>query len=646
LAIAIVAWTASALWIAAVSYLVLTAIGPSRVSLRVASYLVLLISVTTCLQLLTGLLGLLKPVPIGVASAIGLLIVWAWPATRRVLRGAGSEARGLWVAGSAAWASFPGWLRVLSCVLVPLLVLRFAFLIWALPPFVWDSLTYHLPNVAAWTQAGRIFAVESPVNRMLSPANFEVFATWFTVFLHHDIVVEAAGLPAYALGVVSVYALGRVIGLAPWSSWLATLGFATTPALLLAATGTKNDPIMAGLFLFILAMGWEMASSTGDARSHPGWGGGVLILLAAGLGLGTKAYILQMLIGALAIVLLARREAGAPLSLRLARKSAGQQWQALSAGGRTLSLVVVAVALVLGTYWYARNWILTGNPLYPYGVQVGGTMVVPAPDDAARMTWRDFTTNLGSLAERFGDKRRRISPDLPETTGWGWVAYGLGMPALAWGLVRSKRQRILFVGFALALLLVIQASPTSLWMTRFLTWVPALLCLTVGEAMEGLGPGSRLVRWAFAGLFTAACALNVSMTLNYNIVSPDDFKAMLNKPALQRQASELQVTVPPEYAMALALVPPDTVLGYNVHGNGFTYPLYRADYSQHLAYIPIPPGSTCVEIADAMRARGTRYLFVAPEHTEDWILSLLNACANEQDVLRERVRGLYVDKRG
>lgn len=164
--------------------------------------------------------------------------------------------------------------------------------------------------------------------------------------------------------------------------------------------------------------------------------------------------------------------------------------------------------------------------------------------------------------------------------------------------------------------------------------------------MEGLGPASRLVRWAFAGLLTAACALNVSMTLNYNIVSPDDFKAMLNKPALQRQASDLQVTVPPEYAMALALVPPDAVLGYNVHGNGFTYPLYRADYSQHLVYVPIPPGSTCDSIADAMRARGTRYLFVAPEHTEDWILGLLNTCANEQDVLRERVRGLYVDKRG
>lgn len=645
LATAFVAWTASALWIAAVAYLVLAALGPARVSLRLACYLVLVISVTTCFQLLAGLLGLLRPFPIGVASAFGLLAVWAWPATRRVLRGTGDEVRRVWAGGAAAWGSLPAWLRLLSFVLVPLLAVRFAFLTWALPPFVWDSLTYHLPNVAAWTQAGRIFAVESPVNRMLSPANFEVFATWFTTFLHHDVVVEAAGLPAYALGVVSVYALGRVIGLAAWSSWLAALGYATTPALLLAATGTKNDPIIAALFLFILAVGWDVAAGTGGRRDHPRLRQGMMLLLAVGLGFGTKAYILQLLVGAAVIALLVRQNAGAPLSLPIVWRAAGQEWHASTSGQRTLYIAVVAVALVLGGFWYARNWILTGNPLYPYGVQVGGTMVVSAPDDAARLTWRDFTTNLGSLAQRFGDKRGRISPDLPETTGWGWVAYGLGMPALAWGLVRSKRLRILFAGFGIGLLLVVQASPTALWLTRFLAWVPALACLSLGEAVEAVGPASRLVRWASAGLFAAACALNVSTTLNYNIVSPDDFNDMLSLPALQREASGLHVTVPPEYAMALDLVPADAVLGYNVHGNGFTYPLYRADYSQHLAYVPIPPGSTCVSIADAMQARGTRYLFVAPEHTEDRTLSLLNACATEKDVLRERVRGLYVIKR-
>jgi hypothetical protein len=182
-------------------------------------------------------------------------------------------------------------------------------------------------------------------------------------------------------------------------------------------------------------------------------------------------------------------------------------------------------------------------------------------------------------------------------------------------------------------------------MTRFLTWVRALLCLSVADAMKELGPASRPVRWGFVGLLATTCGLNVAMTLNYNAVSPDDFKAMLSLPALDRETAVLGVTVPDEYAMALEFVPRDAILGFNVHASGSTYPLYRVDYSQRLAYIPIPEGSTCESIAAAREARGTRYLFVAPEHTEDWILSLLNRCATEKDVLRERARGLYVIER-
>ena len=135
------------------------------------------------------------------------------------------------------------------------------------------------------------------------------------------------------------------------------------------------------------------------------------------------------------------------------------------------------------------------------------------------------------------------------------------------------------------------------------------------------------------------------MTCNGGVGSPDDFKLLRARPVLQREACGSPVAVPDEYAMALGFVPRDAILGLNVHANGSTYPLCRVDYSQRLAYIPIPEGSTCDSMAGAVEARGTRYLFVASEHTEDWILSLLNRCATEKEVLRERARGLYVIKR-
>jgi len=166
-------------------------------------------------------------------------------------------------------------------------------------------------------------------------------------------------------------------------------------------------------------------------------------------------------------------------------------------------------------------------------------------------------------------------------------------------------------------------------MDRFLTRVPGLLCLSLGEAMEVLGPPTRLGHWAFAGLFLLSCTLNVVMTLNDGVVSPDDFTLLLSRPELQRQASAFQVTVPPEYGMTLELVPGDRLLGYNLHGNGYSCPLCRADCSQRIVYIPIPQGSTCAEIADATEARATRYLFVAPERAGEWAPGLLSTCANE-----------------
>ncbi len=518
----------------------------------------------------------------------------------------------MWRAGVHAWNGFPIWLRVLSLILVPVLVIRAVFLVWALPPFVWDSLTYHLPNVAAWTQAGRIFAVESPVDRMMSPANFEVFATWFTTFLHHDLLVEAAGLPAYALGAVSVYALGRAIGLAQWSSWIATIGFATTPALLLASTGTKNDPIMAALFLFILAIGWEMAAQAGKDDAHPHVQEGVLAFLAFCLALGTKAYILQLLVGGVVVVVLVRRS-GKAQDAPSSRQAIQDTWRAWNRWDRGIVIASVLAAVGLACIWYGRNWVVTGNPLYPYGVQVGELTVVSASNDSARVTWHDFATNMSSLLERFGDKRRRISPDLPETTGWGWVAYGLGVPALIWGLVRSRRQRILSVGFAIALVLIVQASPTAVWMTRFLAWVPALLCLSVGEVMQELGPASRPVRWGFVGLLAAACGLNVAMTLNYNTISPDDFGAMLSLPALAREFVGARRDGSGRVRRGARDRPPRcsswattcTAMASPIRSTAPTIP-------SDLAYVPIPEGSTCESIADAIEARGTRYLFVAP----------------------------------
>jgi hypothetical protein len=140
-------------------------------------------------------------------------------------------------------------------------------------------------------------------------------------------------------------------------------------------------------------------------------------------------------------------------------------------------------------------------------------------------------------------------------------------------------------------------------------------------------------------------AMNSVMTLNYNLVTMEELARMVALPVWARDAGRLPVRVPVEYENAYAFVPRDSLLGYNVHENGFVYPLYRSDLSQRLVFVPVSAESSCEEIAQSMEARGTRYLFVAPVHTEDSLLQRLSQCARTDSPIRERARGLYVVKR-
>ena len=641
----ILAWCLAGAFVLAASYLTHRPLRTDRPSLNAATFLFLTVFVTTTLLLLPGLAGGLWPGALAVVSSIGLAGLLLWRQPRQALFQVRSECTAVAAQGLRWWQALPNWLRWLTAFAVLASVIRFAFLIWVLPPFTWDSLTYHLTNVAEWTQSGLIAPFDTPVDRIWSPANYEVFAAWFTVFLDHDVIVEASGLPAYLLACLAVYAIGRTLGLKPAGSLVAALGYASTPALLLATTATKNDPIMAALYLVLLALGLDLAirPGTGTERNRPGQV--VLMVCIWLLALGTKPYILHLTPGLLLAWLLATIGWKSEPGWQALPGSIFERLRSNQKGFRLAAGWVLAAGLLLGFFWYVRNWMLMGNPFFPYGLAVESTQIIPASGAVTRLDLTNFVENLNSFVNRFGDKQARITPDLPNTTGWGWVAYGLGLPALAWGLVRRPWTRVLFAGFAVSLLVLFFSSPNSPWNMRYAIWFPALLALAVGFAFDGVLTVVRPAHVGFGLLFAACSAANFVMMLNYNWLPPSSFEAMLALPALQRESARLSLKVPWEYAAALDIVPREDILGYNVHHNGFIYPLYRADYSQHLAYVPIPEGSTCDSIAAAIEAHGTRYLFVAPEHTEDWILALLNECATEKLVLRERVRGLYVVKR-
>jgi hypothetical protein len=201
---------------------------------------------------------------------------------------------------------------------------------------------------------------------------------------------------------------------------------------------------------------------------------------------------------------------------------------------------------------------------------------------------------------------------------------------------------VTFAAFALSFISLLSVNRFDPWSLRFFTWVPAVLALAVADMMQRVSTLPKAPWLGIRGLAIVCLGLNLAMTMNYNRIPPDQFLAMLKVSLWDRQTARMSVVVPEEYQNALAYVPREDVLGYNVGSNGYIYPLFRADFSQSIVYVPFETDESCDEIARAMESHGTRWLFVAPEHTDDQKIGLMRLCSDTGTGIRERARGLYV----
>jgi hypothetical protein len=420
------------------------------------------------------------------------------------------------------------------------------------------------------------------------------------------------------------------------------MAYASTPALLLATTGTKNDPHVAAYYLTSLALVLDLAVKRRSADSRHSLSSLFLLAVTLLLAAGTKAYIAHLLPGLALIALLTPglRRALPHWRERLAEAAAA--WGSLGAWTRRSLALLLLGAVLLGGYWNVRNWVLTGNPFYPYGVTIEGARIFSEGERTARLNLARLGNNLESLAGKFGDAAGPIEPDLPETTGWGWFFYGLGLAALVWALLSRRSFPSLAFGFLLSLLVLMLSIRPSPFNMRYLLWFPGVASLAYALWLDDLPPRPRILPIGAATIFCAALALNLATTLNYNRVSLDRFGLMLERPLWERQAALLKLNMPSEYEHAILFAPASEPLGYNVGSNGFIYPLFRANYQQRLVYVPVGESDDCGYIAARMRERGTRYLFVAEGHTPGQIISRVRVCAQDGSSLAEESRGLYV----
>ncbi len=445
-----------------------------------------------------GALGLLRPWLLWLLTVVGLLVT----------------ARPLGRALRAAWAD-PTWRpqtrfeRLLAGYCGLTLAVALA---WALaPPTAWDGLVYHLTGPRLYLEAGRIsHPLDLPY--LGFPQLVEMLFAWGM-----GLAGERAAAPihwGYGLATVPILVTAGRRWPGGSTGWLAAAILLSAPSITLLAGWPYVDLALllyTTLAFLALTRSWEGSS---PARR---W----LLLsgVCAGLALSTK-YTALALLPALGLTLLLQRLAASDTcsALRITHHATRDM------------LILCGIAFLVWLPWLLKNFLLTGNPTYPFFF--GGIYW-----DDWRAWWYDRAgTGLAATAPW------RLLTAPWEATVWGMEG-GTGYSATIGPLFLALLPLLLAVwrqfaplqrrrlGAALACCAVLYgfwlwgvARSALLQQTRLLVPAFGLLALLVAAAVEGLRtlPTRPLnVDWLMRAVIALVLLLNlVGMGLDWVYEGP------------------------------------------------------------------------------------------------------------------------------
>jgi Dolichyl-phosphate-mannose-protein mannosyltransferase len=394
-------------------------------------------------QAALGFAGVLGQAPaalavLGTAFLLGVSVSrWRRSRSPRVMSVAPNRAGGTapWTAGAAAGAAALGFV--------------FCERLWTglhRSTFLYDVLSYHLHVPASWRVAGRLGIVPTPFGDpapAYAPSNAELSFHLILAATGNATLAHVGQLPFAMLAALAIYATARVLGAVRSVGFGAALVFLLIPEVWQQATTAMADLALASFFLAAIPFLLRLARR----RS---WSDVIGFGLALGLLIGTKyaAAVLSIPIVGWALVGLTRRRPGM----------------------RRASAFGVLGALVLGAggFWYLRNLIATGNPIYPATLRLGSLTLAQGLYDWALIRTSPYHLPAGDLQALL-----EILAD-PGWAYWGavilaaaiarrtvWPHLALVMVLLGWFAIPYQQSRFFFPAWGAYAVLLAAAATVS-----------------------------------------------------------------------------------------------------------------------------------------------------------------------------------------
>jgi hypothetical protein len=278
-----------------------------------------------------------------------------------------------------------------------------------------DTLWYHMPLAARFAQDGSITALhytDAQADTVFYPASSELLHSFGIVLMGNDVLSPLLNSLWLGLALLASWCIGKRFGVAPITLTGSAILFAT-PGLVATQPGGAYDDIV-GVALLLSSVALLLNAQELSLRStRVAW---VLAAAAAGLAIGTKYTFIGPVVALTAgIGFLAPRGRRVP--------SVGL-W--------------LLVLLLVGGFWYGRNFVAVGNPIPTLHLKLG-PISLPSTH---------LTTPTSTFAQFMFDSRwwhQYFIPGLRLSFGPAWWALlGLSLLGLVLAVITGERfQRIL-----------------------------------------------------------------------------------------------------------------------------------------------------------------------------------------------------------
>jgi hypothetical protein len=394
------------------------------------------------------------------------------------------------------------WVAALVAVAVIALLWR-VVIAYALPPYGYDSLAYHLPTVAGWLQYGHIGTAHLHIYSASFPANVELLFTWLALFLKSDVWIGTVQIPLAVMGALAVVGFARVAGVRRPAAIAAGALFALSPIVLTQASSNYVDLGVGVLFLtgiYFVLRAFPPAAWGSDADR--GWSPTCLVLAGCAAGLAVGAKPVGPILGFVTLLCLV---IGAVVS----RRRSG-----LTVDRPIVYALLLLVPLVgLGAFWYVRDLVEFSNPVYPGSVKLLGHTLFDGPGitllrlptgsgpSAIVHSWGYDLTRLFNHSSGRWDRADEFEGGM----GLAWLV--LGLPLLIPFVIGAwKRNRMLFWTFLFPFGLLFAIQPYR-WWTRFTIFLLAPAFVAIVAFVDRTG--SRGLRIAVQSLTLACVAFSL-----------------------------------------------------------------------------------------------------------------------------------------